>query len=219
AALSLSSLNLNQQHHPAALTRTSSNALKDTLPQLLKDSIKISISKSIAEELPYVKAHKELSKSLHTNMKKSIRLKDMVSLLEAVEVFRKDNAEGEKWKKNNHAEEKDDQQPDQTKGEQISRANITDIVQGKQPSAQVVLNEKAMIVHNLEEKKEGNVSTEDDSDDDDLDKQPLSKRFKIMTLIPNPIPLNTFVPKHYQKPEEQQNLFIISPIGCLEPLP
>nr|GEX28753.1 hypothetical protein [Tanacetum cinerariifolium] len=140
--------------------------------------------------------------------------KDMVSLLEAAEVFRKDNAEGEKWKKNNHAEEKDAQQPDQTKGEQISRANITDIVQGKQPSAQVVLNEKAMIVHNLEEKKEGNVSTEDDSDDDDLDKQPLSKRFKIMTLIPNPIPLNTFVPKHYQKPEEQQNLFIISPIGC-----
>ncbi|GKA74030.1 hypothetical protein Tco_0780332 [Tanacetum coccineum] len=45
---------------------------------------------------------------------------------------------------------------------------------------------------------------EDDSDEDDLDKQPLSKRFKIMTPIPNPIPLNTFVPEHLLKPEEQQ---------------
>ncbi|GKA24624.1 hypothetical protein Tco_0710657 [Tanacetum coccineum] len=61
-----------------------------------------------------------------------------------------------------------------------------------------------MVVHNSEEKKEGTVSMEDDSDDDDLDKQPLSKRFKIMTPNPNPIPLNTFVPKHLLKPEEQQ---------------
>nr|GEX24381.1 putative reverse transcriptase domain-containing protein [Tanacetum cinerariifolium] len=45
---------------------------------------------------------------------------------------------------------------------------------------------------------------EDDSDDDDLDKQPLSKRFKIMTPIPNPIPLNTFIPKNLLKPEEHQ---------------
>ncbi|GKD65937.1 hypothetical protein Tco_1308045, partial [Tanacetum coccineum] len=58
-----------------------SDALKDTLPQLLKDSIKSSVSKSIAEELPHVEAQRfillqnELSKSLHKNMKKSIRLK------------------------------------------------------------------------------------------------------------------------------------------------
>nr|GEV36260.1 hypothetical protein [Tanacetum cinerariifolium] len=56
----------------------------------------------------------------------------------------------------------------------------------------------------LKEKKEGIVLMEDDSDDDDLDKQPLSKRFKIITPIPNPIPLNTFIPKHLLKPEEQQ---------------
>ncbi|GJX03810.1 hypothetical protein Tco_0189726 [Tanacetum coccineum] len=141
-----------------------SYARKDTLPQLLKDSIKSFVSKSISEELPHFNAfnklesqrfallQKELSKSLYKNMKKSIRLKE------------------------------------------------------EQPSAQVVLNkEKSMVVHNLEEKKsEGIVSIEDDSDDDDLDKHPLSKRFKILTLIPNPIPLNTFVPKHLLKPEEQQ---------------
>nr|GEZ04536.1 hypothetical protein [Tanacetum cinerariifolium] len=55
-----------------------------------------------------------------------------------------------------------------------------------------------------QEKKEGTFSMEDDSDDDDLDYQPLSKRFKITTPIPNQIPLNTFVPKHLLKPEEQQ---------------
>nr|GEZ08338.1 hypothetical protein [Tanacetum cinerariifolium] len=64
--------------------------------------------------------------------------------------------------------------------------------EGEQPSTQVVLNEKAMVVHNPEEKKEGTISMKDDSDDDDLDKQPLSKRFNIMTPIHNPIPLNTF---------------------------
>ncbi|GKD70534.1 hypothetical protein Tco_1324624, partial [Tanacetum coccineum] len=133
---------------------------------LLKDSIKSSVLKSIAEELPYVEAQvqknlqdqlptlllkpmykeinafnklesqrfvilqKELRKSLHKNMRKSIRLKvrkgmkevqdkltyytdivatnsqyvqdirvmfhDMVSLLEAAEVFKKANAEREK---------------------------------------------------------------------------------------------------------------------------
>ncbi|GKD74726.1 hypothetical protein Tco_1333008, partial [Tanacetum coccineum] len=208
-------------------------------------SIKSSVLKSMAEELPHVEAQvqknlqdqfpnlllkpmykefnafnkldsqrfvllqKELTKSLHKNMKKSIRLKvrkgmkevqdklscctstvatnsqyvqdlrvmfkDMVSLLEAVEVFKKANAEGEKWEKNNFAEEKDAQHPDQTKREQISGAKIANIV-----------------LHNLEEKKDGNVLMEDDSDEDDLDKQPLLKRFKIMTPIPNPISLNTF---------------------------
>ncbi|GJZ23008.1 hypothetical protein Tco_0560467 [Tanacetum coccineum] len=202
-----------------------SDALKDTL-QLLKDSIKSSVSKSIAEELPHVEAQrfvllqKELSKTLHKNMRKSIRLKvrkgmkevrdklsfctstvatnsqhvqdlrvmfkDMVSLLEAAKVFKKANAEGEKGK--------------------ISGANTADIVQEEQPSTQVVTNEeKALVVHNLEEmKSEGTVSIEDDLDDDELDKQSLSKRFKIITPIPNPIPLNTFVLGYLLKPEEQR---------------
>ncbi|GJV24000.1 hypothetical protein Tco_1376695 [Tanacetum coccineum] len=51
---------------------------------------------------------------------------------------------------------------------------------------------------------EGTISMEGDFDDDELDKQPLSKRFKIMTPIHNPIPLNTFVLGHLMKPEEQQ---------------
>ncbi|GJZ82555.1 hypothetical protein Tco_0647728 [Tanacetum coccineum] len=95
---------------------------------------------------------------------------DIVSLLEVVEIFKKANDEGEKWEKNNTAKEKDAQHPDQIKGEQISRINSADNVQGEQPLARGILNdEKALVVHNLEEKKEGTVSI----DDDDLDKQPL----------------------------------------------
>nr|GEU74514.1 hypothetical protein [Tanacetum cinerariifolium] len=119
----------------------------------------------------FVLLQKELSKSLHKNIKRSIKLKvrkglkevqdklscctstmatnsqhvrdlrvmfkDMVSILEAAEVFKRANAKGEKWEKNNP---------------------------GEQTSAQVVLNEKAMVVHNVEEKKEGIVFMEYDSD-------------------------------------------------------
>ncbi|GJZ24005.1 hypothetical protein Tco_0561464 [Tanacetum coccineum] len=154
------------------------------------DSIKIFVLESIAEELPQVDAQsqrfvslqKELSKSLHTKMRKSTRLKDlqimfkdMVSLLEAAEVFKTANADGEKWEKNNLAEEQDAQHPNQANREQNSGANTDNIVQREQPSAHVVLNEeKALVVHNPEEKKlEGIISMEDDSDEDDLDNQPL----------------------------------------------
>ncbi|GKD33749.1 hypothetical protein Tco_1249258 [Tanacetum coccineum] len=189
--------------------------LHDQLPNiLLKPMYKEFNAFNKLESQRFVLLQNELSKSLHNKMRKSIRLevrkgmkevkdklsfctsivdtisqhvqdvrimfKDMVSLLEVAEVFKKANAEGEKWEKNNPAEEKDAQHPHQTKGEKISGANTVDI------------------------KSEGTVSMEDDSDDDDLDKQPLLKRFKIMTPIPNPIPLNTFVPEHLLKPEEQQ---------------
>ncbi|GKE13599.1 hypothetical protein Tco_1417150, partial [Tanacetum coccineum] len=53
-------------------------------------------------------------------------------------------------------------------------------------------------------KSEGTISMKDDLDDDELDKKPLSKIFKIMTPILNLIPLNTFIPRHLLKPEEQQ---------------
>nr|GEU34432.1 aluminum-activated malate transporter 12-like [Tanacetum cinerariifolium] len=79
----------------------------------------------------FVLLQKELSKSLYKNIKKSIRLKE----------------------KNNPAEEKDAQHPDQTKREQISGANIADIVQEEQPSTQVVLNEKAMELKRISDLK------------------------------------------------------------------
>ncbi|GKD09081.1 hypothetical protein Tco_1188766 [Tanacetum coccineum] len=91
--------------------------------------------------------------------------------------------------------------------------------QGEQPADVKVANKesaplasnkpsegKELVVHNSEKKKsEGIILVEDDSDEDD--KQPLSKRFKILTPIPdipNPTPLNTFVPEHLLKSKEQQ---------------
>ncbi|GJR89707.1 hypothetical protein Tco_0213718, partial [Tanacetum coccineum] len=57
----------------------------------------------------------------------------------------------------------------------MEAAKVFKKANGEQPSAQVVPNEeKVVVVHNPEEKKsEGTVSMEDDSNDDDLDKQPL----------------------------------------------
>nr|GEW59597.1 hypothetical protein [Tanacetum cinerariifolium] len=91
----------------------------------------------------FILLQKELIKSLHNKLRKSISLKDIVSLLEATEVFKKANAEGDKWEKNNpesHTEEKDAQYPNQSKGDQDSGATTVTIVQGDQPSAQVKLN-------------------------------------------------------------------------------
>nr|GEW10122.1 hypothetical protein [Tanacetum cinerariifolium] len=65
------------------------DSLKEQLPSLLSDALK--------DTLPW------------------FMFKDMGSLLEVVQVFKKANVEGEKWEKNNHAEEKDAQHPDQTK--------------------------------------------------------------------------------------------------------
>ncbi|GKA65636.1 hypothetical protein Tco_0765343 [Tanacetum coccineum] len=93
---------------------------------------------------------------------------DMVSLLKSAKVFKKANAEGEKWEKNNL----------------LKKKMLNTLIKSKGSKSQG----KRM---------------EDDSDNDDLDKHPLSKRFKIMTPIPNPIPVNTFVLKDVLKPEEQ----------------
>ncbi|GJZ59361.1 hypothetical protein Tco_0615177 [Tanacetum coccineum] len=102
--------------------------LHDQLPTiLLKPMYKEFNAFNNLESQIFVLLQKELSKSLHNKMRTSIRLKDlqimfkdMVSLLEAAELFNKANAEGEKWEKNNPespAEENDAQHPDQTKGE------------------------------------------------------------------------------------------------------
>nr|GEV46178.1 hypothetical protein [Tanacetum cinerariifolium] len=159
-------------------------------------AIKSFVTESIAEELPQVEAQKELSQSLHNKMKKSISLKDliimfkdMISLLEAAEVFKKANAEGEKWEKNNPeapVEEQDAQHPDQTKGEQDSGAITVAIIQKEQPSTQVVPNarqtppineEKALVLHTLEE----NSLEEDTSGKKEADDEPLAKKLRVET--------------------------------------
>ncbi|GJW30217.1 hypothetical protein Tco_0047092 [Tanacetum coccineum] len=91
-----------------------SDALKDTLPPLLKDSITSSISQSITEELPHVEAQvqKNLHDQLHTLLLKPMykefnAFNKLESQRFAAEVFKKANAEGEKWEKNNPTKEND----------------------------------------------------------------------------------------------------------------
>nr|GEU97437.1 hypothetical protein [Tanacetum cinerariifolium] len=80
-----------------------SEALQNTLPQLIKESIKQSVSESIEEKLPvcYPSAGTEqiIKTKLEVSVKKKdlrIMYKDMVFLLEVVEVFKKANVEGER---------------------------------------------------------------------------------------------------------------------------
>ncbi|GJX91962.1 hypothetical protein Tco_0345288 [Tanacetum coccineum] len=133
-------------------------ALKNTLPQMIKDSIKQSVSESIKEKLPlfdpqsrrFVTLQQELSKVIKTKLGVSVKNKDlrlmfkhMVFLLEAAKVFKKANAEGEKWENNNPetpTEEKDAQNPDQTQGERHSGDATMDNAQGEQPPAQELSN-------------------------------------------------------------------------------
>ncbi|GJU11172.1 hypothetical protein Tco_1133568 [Tanacetum coccineum] len=173
--------------------------LQDQLPNLLlKPMYKEFNAFNKLESQQFVILQKELSKSLHKNMKKSIRLKVRKEMKEVRDKltyctdtvstnsqhFQDLRVMFHDMEKNNPGEERDAQHPDQTKGEQISGTNIADIVQGEKASAQVIPNEeKAMVIHNPEEKKpEGNVSMKDDSDDDALDNQTLSKRFFLEVL-------------------------------------
>ncbi|GJX48582.1 hypothetical protein Tco_0273772 [Tanacetum coccineum] len=92
----------------------------------------------------------------------------------------------------------------ETQGEQptnpkVANKESTPIVSDKK------INEgKELVVHTSKERKDGIISVEDDSNEDD--KQPLSKRFKITPPIDiqNLIPLRSFIPEHPLKPEEQQ---------------
>nr|GEW02099.1 hypothetical protein [Tanacetum cinerariifolium] len=94
----------------------------------------------------------------------------------------------------------------ESQGEQPANLDIVN-KEPAPPASIAKLNEgKKLVVHKLKDKNlEGIKSVEDDSDEDN--KQPVSKRIKIMTLIsdiPDPTPLNTFVPEHLLKPKEQQ---------------
>ncbi|GKB54524.1 retrovirus-related pol polyprotein from transposon TNT 1-94 [Tanacetum coccineum] len=186
------------------------DALKVTLPQLLKNSIKSSISKSMAEELPHVEAQvqknlqdqlpnlllkpmykefnafnklesqrfvllqKELTKSLHKNMKKSIKLKVRKGMKEV--------------------------------RDKLSCCTSTIATNSQHvQDLRVMFMDMVSLLEAAEEEERRKLSPmEDDSMKMDLDKQSLSKRFKIMTPIPNLIPQNTFVPKDLLKPEEPQ---------------
>ncbi|GJX02603.1 hypothetical protein Tco_0186516 [Tanacetum coccineum] len=140
------------------------------------------------------------------------QLNGIQSLLESAVII-DDTSVGEKNKKakdaNPAATQGEHQSAEplvESQGEQLADVKVANKESAPSASDNKPSEGKELIVHNLEKKKsEGIISLEDDLDNDD--KQPLSKRFKIMTLIHdilNPTPLNTFVPKQLLKSKEQQ---------------
>nr|GEX91346.1 hypothetical protein [Tanacetum cinerariifolium] len=108
-----------------------------------------------------------------------LMFKDMVFLLEAADVFKKANAEGEKWEKNNLEtlnKEKDAQHPNQTQGEQHSGDTTMANAQGEKPPAQELsdleqappINEESALVlyGSVEKSSEENISEKNVSDDE-----------------------------------------------------
>ncbi|GKA81684.1 hypothetical protein Tco_0788376 [Tanacetum coccineum] len=215
-----------------ALKDTLSQLIKDSIKSSVSTSIveelpqvEVQVQKNLHDQLPnillnpmykefnafnklesqrFVLLQKELSKSLHNTVRKSISLKDMVSLLKAVEVFKKANVEGEKWEKNNPestAKEKDAQHPDQSKGEQDSGATTVAIIPREQALAQVVPNigqapsineEKAHVFYTSEEKS----LEEDTSGKKETDNEPPTKKLKFLissSSIPSPTPLKSIM--------------------------
>nr|GEY22683.1 hypothetical protein [Tanacetum cinerariifolium] len=103
-----------------------SEALKNTLPQLIKDFIKQSVSKSIEEKLSLCVAQVQRTKQSHQNQDGKIS--------QSKKIFKKANAKGEKWEKNNPespAQEKNAQNPDPTQKEQKSKDDYMTNIQGE----------------------------------------------------------------------------------------
>ncbi|GKE08733.1 hypothetical protein Tco_1412284 [Tanacetum coccineum] len=169
------------------------DTLKACLPFILKDSLPTQLHKAVVKPMKkhfniYHTAESEHFVTLQKALTKSMQnqLTDIQGLLES-EVINDDTAEGEKNKKDKDAN------PAATQGEHQSAETIpssgpTVESQGEQLADLMVANKesippvlddkknegKELVVHNSEEKKsEGIISVEDDSDEDDLDKQPL----------------------------------------------
>ncbi|GJW34250.1 retrovirus-related pol polyprotein from transposon TNT 1-94, partial [Tanacetum coccineum] len=168
----------------------------------------------VAQSDRFSRLETELSKTLKSDMGKSVTY-----LVESGMKEVKDDLKSQAKSLGKFCMDAKDANPAATQGDHQSAEPLVES-QEEQPAHVKVANKesapsasdnklskgKELIVHNLEKKKsEGIISVEDDLDNDD--KQPLSKRFKIMTLIhdiPNPTHLNTFVPEQLLKSKEQQ---------------
>ncbi|GKB54233.1 hypothetical protein Tco_0904986, partial [Tanacetum coccineum] len=175
-------------------------------------------------------AQKALSKVLKTEMRDSISLKVSLGMqdevrrtLEAV-VIVDDHAEGEKSKEGQMAENAN---PATTQGEHSNveeNVAILDTSQGEHKSDNANISsaneETTLVIHQTANLK----TTKDDTDYDELDKDPLSKKFKIMTPIPNfptltpffsPAPLKE--PSPPRDPAKGKGVNIEEPVNVLVP--
>ncbi|GJV77156.1 hypothetical protein Tco_1508740 [Tanacetum coccineum] len=107
------------------------------------------------------------------------QLLDVKDLLESAVIIN-ETAEGEKKQKDENAIHAP------TQGEHQTSENITPPEPTPETQRELAFKESAMVLYDSEKNDLIDLTTEQDSeDDDDLDKQPLSKRFKIMHPIPS----------------------------------
>nr|GEV87844.1 hypothetical protein [Tanacetum cinerariifolium] len=137
-----------------------------------------------------------------------------------VAVIMDDHAEGEKSKEGQMDENAN---PTTTQGEHYNveeNAAILVTSQGKHKSDNANISstneETTLVIHQTANLK----TIKDDTDYDELDKNPLSKMFKILTLIPNfptPTPLCSIPPEHmmkiapHQEAQEEESKKFLNP--------
>nr|GEU87605.1 reverse transcriptase domain-containing protein [Tanacetum cinerariifolium] len=134
--------------------------------------------------------------------------KDMVFLLEAAEIYKKANTEGDKWEKNN-PETPTKENSDQPQGKKQSGVDTMTNAQREQPPDQEIMNveqtppineESALVLRaSVEKSSEENTSKKIVSDD-----EPPVKKVKFLILTPSilsPTPLNSIMPEPTQKPD------------------
>ncbi|GJS06422.1 hypothetical protein Tco_0363218, partial [Tanacetum coccineum] len=165
--------------------------LKKELSKVIKSEVAKKVQvvglEGVREDLQSQTKHISKYNSSFQNMQ--TQLQDVKDLLESTVII-DETAEGEKKLKDKNAI------PAPTQGEHQTAENITPPkTQGELaynestlPVSETKVNEEsAMVLYNPEKKDLVDLTTteQDSEDDDDLDKQPLSKRFKIMHPIPS----------------------------------
>ncbi|GJR55107.1 retrovirus-related pol polyprotein from transposon TNT 1-94 [Tanacetum coccineum] len=174
-----------------------SNALKDQLPGLLFEALKECLPSILHDSLP-TQLHQTVAKPIKKqfNIYHKVESEHFVTLqTKLTKVLKSEMRNSVSSKVRSGMQEVSDDLKTQSKS---LRRFCLDVQDDKTNKG------KELVVHTSKEKKDGIISVEDDSDEDD--KQPLSKRFKITPPldIQNPISLRSFILEHPLKPEEQQ---------------
>ncbi|GJZ90043.1 hypothetical protein Tco_0661970 [Tanacetum coccineum] len=171
------------------------DALKASLPSLIHESVQNTVQQSMGEQTSIFQA--QIGRKVKAKVRTGTRhvterldslqgsllensdcvsdlkqaIKDMNFLLEATEVFKKANAEGEKWEKNN---------PETPKDFESNAQKIT---------------ETALIIHHPEKENSEDFTL----GKKDSDNEPPAKKFKVLIPtpeIPSPTPLSAHILEH-----------------------
>nr|GEU29650.1 retrovirus-related Pol polyprotein from transposon TNT 1-94 [Tanacetum cinerariifolium] len=178
-----------------------SDTLKNSLPKLLKESLTPLIRfvfESVTEEQDQL--NKWVVKHMNRQFNIAHKAESLWRTLEAV-VIVDDHAEGDKSKEGQMDENTNltTTQDEHSNVEENAAIPYTSQGEHKSDNANIssANKETTLVIHQTANMK----TTEDDTDYDELDKEPLSKKFKIMTLIPNfPTPTLLFSPAPLKEP-------------------